>query len=80
MAAPLIDLTNLSPRELLALYSKILTELITRRVVWSRNAPAGDYAELLVAEALGGRIAKASEKSWDVRGRRAVASGEVPSH
>jgi len=26
-----------------------------------------DYAELLVAEAFGGRIAKASEKSWDVR-------------
>jgi len=67
MAAPVLDLTAMSPRELLGLYSQILTELIARRVVWSRNAPAGDYAELLVAEAFGGRIAKASEKSWDVR-------------
>ena len=67
MAAPAIDLTKLSPRELLALYSKILTELISREVVWSRNAPAGDYAELLVAEAFGGRIATASGKSWDVQ-------------
>lgn len=57
----------MSPRELLALYSQILTELIARKIVWSRNAPAGDYAELLVAEAFGGRIARASKKSWDVR-------------
>lgn len=67
MAAPVFDLTTMSPRELLALYSQILTELIGRRVVWSRNAPAGDYAELLVAEAFNGRIARGSEKSWDVR-------------
>ena len=67
MAESVLDLTKMSPRELLALYSQILTELMARRVVWSRNAPAGDYAELLVAEAFGGRIAKASEKSWDVR-------------
>lgn len=66
MAATLFDLTGQSPRELLALYSQILTELIRRRIIWSRNAPAGDYAELLVAEAFDGRIAKGSEKSWDV--------------
>lgn len=67
MAAPIFDLTQQSPRELLALYSQILTELIGRRIIWSRNAPAGDYAELLVAEAFEGRIARGSEKSWDVR-------------
>lgn len=67
MTSPSFDLTHHSPRELLALYSQILTELIGRRIIWSRNAPAGDYAELLVAEAFKGRIARASEKSWDVR-------------
>lgn len=67
MTALAIDLSKMSPKQLLALYSKILTELIGRRVIWSRNAPAGDYAELLVAEAFEGRIAKGSEKSWDVR-------------
>lgn len=67
MADKDVDLRAMTPRELLSLYSRILTELIARRVVWSRNAPAGDYAELLVAEAFGGVIAKASAKSWDVR-------------
>lgn len=66
MATSAFDLTGHNPRELLALYSQILTELIRRRIIWSRNAPAGDYAELLVAEAFGGRIAKGSVKSWDV--------------
>lgn len=67
MTDAVVDLSRLSPRALLALYSQILTELIARRIVWSRNAPAGDYAELLVAEAFGGRLAKGSEKSWDVK-------------
>lgn len=61
------DLISASPTELLGLYSRILDELVDRRIVWSRNAPAGDYAELLVAEAFGGRIARSSKKSWDVR-------------
>lgn len=67
MSTPVVDFSAMSPRQLLALYSQILSELIARRVIWSRNAPAGDYAELLVAEAFGGGIAKGSEKSWDVR-------------
>lgn len=67
MTDAVIDLSSMRPRALLALYSQILTELIDRRIVWSRNAPAGDYAELLVAEAFGGRLAKGSKKSWDVR-------------
>lgn len=67
MTAPVFDLTAMRSTELLGLYSQILTELNQRTVVWSRNAPAGDYAELLVAEAFGGSIAKSSKKSWDVR-------------
>jgi hypothetical protein len=67
VAETVFDLTELSSRKLLALYSQILSELIHRRIIWSRNAPAGDYAELLIAEAFDGRIARGSEKSWDVR-------------
>jgi hypothetical protein len=41
-------------------------------VVRTRNAPAGDLAEWLVARAYGGSLAPNSEKSWDVStdGRR----------
>ena len=34
--------------------------------VCTENAPAGDYAEFLVASALGGTLAPNSEKSFDV--------------
>lgn len=61
------DLGAMSVRQLLRLYSRILTELIQRGVVRSRNAPAGDLAELVVAKAYQGELAPASEKSWDVR-------------
>ena len=67
MAQTWDDLSVAKPTELLGLYSRILDELMDRRLIWSRNAPAGDYAELLVAEAVGGRIARSSKKSWDVR-------------
>jgi hypothetical protein len=40
--------------------------LRARGVVRTANAPAGDYAEYLVARALGGNLAHNSEKSWDV--------------
>lgn len=65
MTAPAIDLAALTPRQLLSLYSEILSELIARSVVRS-NAPAGDYAELLVATAYGGELSKGSAKSYDV--------------
>ena len=83
------ELWRLSSRELLALYSRIITELIDRRVVRSRNAPAGDYAELLVAEHYRGELAPPSEKSFDVvvaGGRRlqvkarVVVDGDRRSH
>ncbi len=67
-----VDLGQLSSRELLRLYADLLTELMRREVVRSRNAPVGDLAELLVARAYRGELAPRSEKSWDVRveGRR----------
>lgn len=57
----------MSIRQLLTLYSRILTELIRRGVIRSRNAPAGDLAESVVAKAYQGHLAPQSEKSWDVR-------------
>lgn len=53
--------------ELFELYRAILRELRARGVVRTENAPAGDYAEFLVAAAVGGELAPNSEKSWDVR-------------
>ena len=54
-------------RTLLRLYAATLTELLRRRVIRTRNAPAGDLAEELVSRAYRGELAPASEKSWDVR-------------
>lgn len=53
--------------ELLAGYASALAELRRRGIVRSGNAPAGDYAEWLVAKALSGTLAdNFSVKSWDV--------------
>ena len=63
-ANPLADRTVAS---LLGQYSAILAELRRRGVVRTNNAPAGDYAEWLVAKALGGAIAdNRSAKSYDI--------------
>jgi hypothetical protein len=61
--------------ELLSGYARTLAELRRRGVVRSNNAPAGDYAEWLVAKALDGELAdNFSMKSWDVR----LPSGSRP--
>jgi hypothetical protein len=60
------DLSAFSEAGLFSLYRAILSELKSRGVVRTQNAPAGDYAEYLVAAALGGQMAPNSEKSWDV--------------
>jgi hypothetical protein len=62
------DLSTFSEAGLFSLYRAILSELKSRGVVRTENAPAGDYAEYLVATALGGQMAPNSEKSWDVLG------------
>jgi hypothetical protein len=63
------DLSVFSEAALFSLYRAILGELKQRGVIRTQNAPAGDYAEYLVAVALGGQLAPASEKSWDVLGQ-----------
>lgn len=78
----------MTTRQLLRLYAEILTELVRRGVIRSRNAPAGDLAEHLVRIAFGGELAPKSEKSWDVRagGRllqvkaRLIAADDRRSH
>jgi hypothetical protein len=61
------DLSTRSVASLLAGYAATLAELKGRGVVRTENAPAGDYAEWLVAKALDGTIAgSTSEKSWDI--------------
>ena len=60
------ELGRHSTPELFALYRAILRELRGRGVVRTANAPAGGYAEFLVAAALGGDLAPNSEKSYDV--------------
>lgn len=62
-----IDLTAVSGHGLLRLYADILGELNARAVIRSRNAPAGDLAEYLVATAYQGTLAAQSKKSWDVQ-------------
>jgi hypothetical protein len=70
-----IDVGSLTVRELLRLSARIVTELISRHVLRSRNAPAGDLAEYLVAKTYQGELAKASAKSWDVQAGRSQAAG-----
>jgi hypothetical protein len=62
-----IDVRSLTSRDLLRLSAGIVTELNRRRVVRSRNPPAGDLAEFLVAKAFHGELTAPSFKSWDVQ-------------
>jgi hypothetical protein len=62
------DLSTISDSGLFSLYRAILSELKSRGVIRTENAPVGDYAEYLVKAALGGKLARSSEKSWDVLG------------
>jgi hypothetical protein len=62
----LADLAQKSIGELLGLSRQILRELRERGVIRSGNAPAGDYAELLVQRATAGELAPNSQRSWDV--------------
>jgi hypothetical protein len=62
-------LPDMAVSELLALSRGILAELKRRGVIRTGNAPAGDYAELLVQRATGGELAPNSQASWDVATR-----------
>jgi hypothetical protein len=69
---PTNGLETLRTAELFKMYRGILRELTQRGIVRTMNAPAGDYAEYLVAALVGGELADNSEKSWDIR----TADGE----
>jgi len=60
------SLDSLSTKELIQLHRSTLSELFRRNVVRTMNAPQGDWAEYLVAQAYDGKMAPNSEKSWDV--------------
>lgn len=64
---PTNGLETLGTAELFKMYRGILRELTQRGIVRTMNAPAGDYAEYLVAALVGGELADTSEKSWDIR-------------
>ncbi len=57
---------ELSTRELLAEYERILAELRRREIIRTNDAPAGQYAEWLAREVLGGELAPNSTKSYDL--------------
>lgn len=61
-----MHLGEMSVGQLLSLSRAILAELRRRGVIRTGNAPAGDYAELLVQRATDGELAPNSQKSWDV--------------
>ena len=61
------SLWSLSTSELFRMYRGVLRELTDRGIVRTMNAPAGDYAEYLVAALTKGELADNSEKSWDIR-------------
>ena len=50
------DLRGLRIGELLALSRSVLAELRRRGVIRTSNAPTGDYAEWLAAQATGGQL------------------------
>ena len=58
-------LADLTITELLEAHSAVLAELRNRGVLRSSNNPTGDYTEWLVAEGLGLRLNKNSEKGYD---------------
>ncbi|HVA25921.1 MAG TPA: hypothetical protein VMW62_16200 [Chloroflexota bacterium] len=60
------ELASARTQRLLSLHGVVLQELRLRKILRTGNAPAGDYAELLLMIALGGKLAPKVEKSWDV--------------
>jgi hypothetical protein len=60
-------LTTASAADLLALQGALLAELRARKILRTNNPPVGDYAEWLVAHALGGvQLEANSTKSYDL--------------
>jgi len=60
-----IDLASPSNRELLKLYTELMTELRSRGIVRTSNGPGADVAEGLVAKALSLTLNAASTAGYD---------------
>jgi hypothetical protein len=67
-----MDLSNLSPSALLALYAQVADELRSRGITRSSNNPTGDLAEYLFCKAFGWKQSGNSNPSID-----AIDSGGV---
>jgi hypothetical protein len=63
-----VDLTGLTPPQLLVLHSELADELRTRGVTRSSNNPTGDLAEYLFCRAFGWRQAENSQANVDAIG------------
>jgi hypothetical protein len=62
----MVDLSALTNRELLDVWTGSLDELHARRVVRTYNNPIGDIAEAIVARHYGGIRGAFSQSAWDV--------------
>jgi len=60
-----MNLANLQTKDLLKLQSEVIGELKSRGILRTMNNPVGDYAEWLVASALGLKLAKNSAAGHD---------------
>ena len=80
-----MDLTKLSPTELLRTHAQIIDELMHRQIVRTKNNPIGDYTEWLVCNTLRLEIERNSKASYDgtdasglryqIKGRRIIERG-----
>jgi hypothetical protein len=61
-----MDLARHSVREMLVLYTNVITELKARGVIRRSDQPVGDYAAFLVASARGGALQENSNCGFDV--------------
>jgi hypothetical protein len=60
-----MNIQSLNTKDLLALYSNILEELLSRKVVRTANNPVADYAEYLVADKMNLTLANNSNSGYD---------------
>lgn len=66
------NVSSLSSIELLQLHATVIEELKSRGVVRTKNNPVGDYAEWLVANALGLELQSNSAAGYDATGKDGV--------
>ena len=64
----MIDISHLSPSELLALHAQVSSELRARGLTRSANTPTGDLAEYLFCKAFGWQQADNSHSNIDAIG------------